>query len=129
MGLKADILKAFEDNLTHIQVVDDGGKLKEKTVKPPTEENSKLNILAQDLTNAIVKFIQAQTLVVTELETSQTLTNVTSLPTAPGAPAVIPLINITTAVSDRGQKPTNLKGGGKVESMKSKVKLKRAVEV
>ena len=42
---------------------------------------------------------------------------------------VIPLLNVTTAVSDKGQKPTNLKGGGKVESMKSKVQLKRAVEV
>jgi len=119
MGLKTDIYDALK-----------------KSVEPdnPSDnyefnDNGKLDTLAQSLTDAIVKFIQAQTFVVTELEASQTLTNVTSLPTAPGAPAVIPLINVTTAVSDKGQKPTNLKGGGKIESMKSKVQLKRAVEV
>ena len=109
MGLEDDIKKAFEESI--------GG------------ESVQTQKLASDLTNAIVKWVQAQTFVVTELEASQTLTNVTSLPTAPGAPAVIPLLNITTAVSDKGQKPANLKGGGKVESMKSKVQLKRAVEV
>ena len=124
MGLKTDILKAFEKNLTHIEVVDE----EEKTVKPPTEKDSKLEVLAEDLTNAIVKFIQAQTFTVTELEMSQTLTNVQGIPNA-GGPVTIPVIPITTAVSDKGQKPTNLKGGGKVESMTSEVKLKRAVEV
>ena len=124
MGLKTDILKAFEKNLTHIEVVDE----EEKTVKPQTEKDSKLEVLAEDLANAIVKFIQAQTFTVTELEMSQTLTNVQGIPNA-GGPVTIPVIPITTAVSDKGQKPTNLKGGGKVESMTSEVKLKRAVEV
>ena len=121
MGLKDDIFTAL---ITNIQPDNPGENfdLSDKAV-------DKVDTLAQDLTNAIVKFIQAQTFVVTELEASQTLTNVTSLPTVPGAPAVIPLLNVTTAVSDKGQKPTNLKGGGKVESMKSKVQLKRAVEV
>ena len=119
MGLKTDIFDALKKN---IEPNNSGENYEFK-------DGGKLDTLAQDLTNAIVKFIQAQTFVVTELEASQTLTNVTSLPTVPGAPAVIPLLNVTTAVSDKGQKPTNLKGGGKVESMKSKVQLKRAVEV
>ena len=121
MGLKDDIFSALINNIQPDNT-SDNFDLSDKAV-------DKVDTLAQDLTNAIVKFIQAQTFVVTELEASQTLTNVTSLPTAPGAPAVIPLINVTTAVSDKGQKPTNLKGGGKIESMKSKVQLKRAVEV
>ena len=29
---------------------------------------------------------------------------------------------VTTAISDKGQKPNNVKGGGKIESMKSLVK-------
>ena len=52
MGLKTDILKAFEKNLTHTEVVNDEGKLKEKIVKPPTEKDSKLEVLAEDLANA-----------------------------------------------------------------------------
>ena len=65
MGLKTDIYDALK-----------------KSVEPdnPSDnyefnDNGKLDTLAQSLTDAIVKFIQAQTFVVTELEASQTLTN------------------------------------------------------
>ena len=61
MGLKTDILKAFEKNLTHIEIIDG----KSETVRPPTEQFSKLEILATDLMLAIRDFIQAQTFTVT----------------------------------------------------------------
>ena len=103
MGLEDDIKKAFEESI--------GG------------ESVQTQKLASDLTNAIVKWVQAQTFTVTELEMSQTLTNVQGIPNA-GGPVTIPLISITTAISDTGQKTANLKAGGKIESMKSKVQLK-----
>tara|TARA_B100000131_G_C17668222_1_gene431239 strand:- start:118 stop:444 length:327 start_codon:yes stop_codon:yes gene_type:complete len=103
MGLEDDIKKAFEESI--------GG------------ESIQTQKLASDLTNAIVKWVQAQTFTVTELEMSQTLTNVQGIPNA-GGPVTIPLIPITTAISDTGQKTANLKAGGKIESMKSKVQLK-----
>ena len=103
MGLEDDIKKAFEESI--------GG------------ESVQTQKLASDLTNAIVKWVQAQAFTVTELEMSQTLTNVQGIPNA-GGPVTIPLIPITTAISDTGQKTANLKAGGKIESMKSKVQLK-----
>ena len=112
MGLKDDIYKAFEKNL---------GK---EYLDADAKGKKKVEDLADDLRDAIVKWVQAQTFTVTELEMSQTLTNVQGIPNA-GGPVTIPLIPITTAVSDTGQKPSNLKAGGRIESMKSKVQLKK----
>ena len=112
MGLKTDIEQAYIDNF--------GQSIYDQTTQ---SQKDKLSRLAEDLTNAISSFIQAQTFTVTELEMSQTLTNVQGIPNA-GGPVTIPLIPITTAISDTGQKTANLKAGGKIESMKSKVQLK-----
>ena len=112
MGLRTDIYDAFEKNL---------GK---EYLDADAKGKKKVEDLADDLRDAIVKWVQAQTFTVTELEMSQTLTNVQGIPNA-GGPVTIPLIPITTAVSDTGQKPSNLKAGGRIESMKSKVQLKK----
>ena len=115
MGLRTDIYDAFEKNL---------GK---EYLDADAKGKKKVEDLADDLRDAIVKWVQAQTFTVTELEMSQTLTNVQGIPNA-GGPVTIPLIPITTAVSDTGQKPSNLKAGGRIESMKSKVQLKKVTK-
>jgi hypothetical protein len=111
MGLRTDIYDALVTNL---------GK---EYIDNSPEGQKKVKDLSDALRDAIVKWVQAQTFTVTELEMSQTLTNVQGIPNA-GGPVTIPLIPITTAISDTGQKTANLKAGGKIESMKSKVQLK-----
>tara|TARA_B100000287_G_scaffold292426_1_gene275739 strand:- start:258 stop:608 length:351 start_codon:yes stop_codon:yes gene_type:complete len=108
MGLKTDILKAFEKNLTHIEIIDG----KSETVRPPTDEFSKLDILATDLMLAIKDFIQAQTFTVTKLNASQV--------GVPSTPAAVPIV--TVKVDENNQAVDNPASG--LESMNSKVKLK-----
>ena len=55
MGLKDDILKAFEKNLTHDKVNQEG---EIETIKPPTGRGTPLDTLAIDLTTAIAKYIK-----------------------------------------------------------------------
>ena len=55
MGLKDDILKAFENNLTHDKVNQEG-EIDE--IKPPTGRGTPLETLAIDLTTAIAKYIK-----------------------------------------------------------------------
>ena len=111
MGLKSDIYNALKKNVEQSNPADnyefkDGGKL---------------DTLAQDLTDSIVKWVQAQTFTVTKLNASQG-----AVPTVtPVGPGTIPLI--TVKVDDKGQGVDNPIGGGKVESMQSKVQLKRAI--
>ena len=54
MALKDDILKAFETNLTHDKVNQEG---EIKTIKPPTGRGTPLETLAIDLSTAIAKYI------------------------------------------------------------------------
>ena len=138
MGLKDDILKAFETNLTHDKVNQEG---EIKTIKPAIGRGTPLDTLATDLSKAIVKWVEAQTFKVTKLEAStgaaMTAPGTTLLgpPQPPGAPAVpspipplkIPIITVT--MNEHGQGAGNPKAGGRVESLTSEVKLKRAVEV
>ena len=116
MGLKTDILKALEKNLTHIEIVDG----KSETVKPPTKEFSKLDILATDLMLAIKDFIKVQTFTVTKLEASQLGVKTVG---APG-PHLIP--KITVKVDENGQARDNPASG--LESMNSEVKLKNITQ-
>ena len=130
MGLKTDIYDALKKNVepsnpSENYEFNDGGKL---------------DTLAQDLTNAIVNFIQAQTFTVTKLNatqlgttTSPSLTIPTGIPQPPGAPAVpstIPSLvipKITVKVDENNQAVDNQLSG--TESLTSEVKLKRVIGV
>jgi len=87
------------------------------------EDNGKVDVLAQGLTDAIVKWVQAQTFTITKLNASQGAVPAVT----PVGPGTIPMI--TVKIDDQGQGVDNPLGGGKIESMQSKEKLKTAVEV
>ena len=87
------------------------------------EDNGKVDVLAQGLTDAIVKWVQAQTFTITKLNASQGAVPAVT----PVGPGTIPMI--TVKIDDQGQGVDNPMAGGKVESMQSKVQLKTAVEV
>ena len=113
MGLKTEIYDALKTNIEP----DNPGE------NYVFSDNGKVDVLAQGLTDAIVKFIQAQTFTITKLNASQGAVPVVT----PVGPGTIPMI--TVKVVDQGQGVDTPMGGGKVESMQSKVQLKRAVEV
>ena len=113
MGLKTDIYDALKTNIEP----DNPGE------NYVFSDNGKVDVLAQGLTDAIVKFIQAQTFTITKLNASQGAVPAIT----PVGPGTIPMI--TVKIDDQGQGVDNPIGGGKVESMQSKVQLKRAVEV
>ena len=111
MGLKTDIFDALK-----------------KSVEPsnPSEnyefnDGGKLDDLAENLTNAIVKFIQAQTFTVTKLNATQLNVPVIT-PTGPGTAT-----KVTVKVDENSQAVDNPLSG--TESITSEVKLKRAIEV
>jgi len=127
MGLKTDILKAFEKNLTHIEIVDN----KSTTVKPPIEKDSKLEVLAEDLTNAILDFLTNKDRCVLKVDKlnmnySSGLTPVTvpPVPGTPGAPQTIPLLDI--GVDKSGGVGSNPVGGGSIDSNASEVRLRKS---
>ena len=105
MGLKDDIFTAL---ITNIQPDNPGENfdLSDKAV-------DKVDTLAQNLTDAIIKFIQAQTFTVTKLNASQV--------GVPSTPAAVP--SITVKVDEKNQAVDNPLSG--VESMNSEVKLKK----
>jgi len=113
MGLKDDIFTAL---ITNIQPDNSGENfdLSDKAI-------DKVDTLAQDLTNAIVNFIQAQTFTVTKLNATQLNVPVIT-PTGPGTAA-----KVTVKVDENSQAVDNPLSGA--ESMTSEVKLKRAIEV
>ena len=113
MGLKTEIYDALKTNIEP----DNPGE------NYVFSDNGKVDVLAQGLTDAIVKFIQAQTFTITKLNASQGAVPVVT----PVGPGTIPMI--TVKVDDQGQGVDNPMGGGKVESMQSKVQLIRVVEV
>ena len=115
MGLKDEIFEALVGN---IQPDNPGENFTFSDVAV-----DKVDVLAQGLTDAIVKWVQAQTFTVTKLNASQGAVPVVT----PVGPGTIPMI--TVKVDDQGQGVDNPMGGGKVESMQSKVQLIRAVEV
>ena len=115
MGLKDEIFEAFVGSIQP----DNPGE------NYVFSDNGKVDVLAQGLTDAIVKWVKAQTFTITKLNASQAA--VATTPAVLGAPSIVPMI--TVKIDDQGQGVDNPLGGGKVESMQSKVQLKRAVEV
>ena len=113
MGLKDDIFTAL---ITNIQPDNPGENfgLSDKAI-------DKVDTLAQDLTNAIVNFIQAQTFTITKLNATQLNVPVIT-PTGPGTAA-----KVTVKLDENSQAVDNPLSGA--ESMTSEVKLKRAIEV
>ena len=107
MGLKTDIFDALKKN---IEPSNPGENYE-------FNDGGKLDTLAQDLTNAIVKFVQAQTFTVTKLNASQL-----AIPSPLG-----PIPIVTVKVDENSQAVDNQLSG--TESMTSEVKLKRVVEV
>ena len=87
------------------------------------KDSNKITELSENLSQSIKYFINSLTFKITNAEMSTILTNVQGVPNA-GGPVTIPLIPITTAVSDAGDKVQNPKG--KVESIKSEVKVDEA---
>ena len=111
MGLKTDIFDALKKNIEP----NNSGENYE------FNDGGKLDTLAQDLTNAIVNFIQAQTFTITKLNATQLNVPVIT-PTGPGTAA-----KVTVKVDENSQAVDNPLSGA--ESMTSEVKLKRAIEV
>ena len=87
------------------------------------KDSNKITELSENLSQSIKYFLNSLTFKITNAEMSTILTNIQGVPNA-GGPVTIPLIPITTAVSDAGDKVQNPKG--KVESIKSEVKVDEA---
>tara|TARA_A100001391_G_scaffold136766_1_gene95469 strand:- start:495 stop:827 length:333 start_codon:yes stop_codon:yes gene_type:complete len=102
MGLKTDIFNALKKN---VEPSNPGENYE-------FNDGGKLDTLAQDLSNAIVEFIQAQTFTITKLNASQV--------GVPSTPAAVPIV--TVKVDENNQAVDNPASG--LESMNSKVKLK-----
>ena len=117
MGLKTDIEQAYIDNF--------GQSIYDQTTQ---SQKDKLSRLAEDLTNAISSFIQAQTFTVTKLQASQQGVSTTPSLTTPavaGVPSNIPPLvipNITVKIDEDGLATDN--AGSKTESLQSQVRLK-----
>ena len=111
MWLKTDIFDALKKN---IEPSNPGENYE-------FNDGGKLDTLAQDLTNAIVNFIQAQTFTITKLNATQLNVPVIT-PTGPGTAA-----KVTVKVDENNQAVDNPLSGA--ESMTSEVKLKRAIRV
>ena len=117
MGLKTDIEQAYIDNF--------GQSIYDQTTQ---SQKDKLSRLAEDLTNAISSFIQAQTFTVTKLQASQQGVSTTPSLTTPavaGVPSTIPSLvipNITIKIDEDGLATDN--AGSKTESLQSQVRLK-----
>ena len=100
MGLKDDIYNSLVKNLG------------EDNVTATTKSQEKVDILAQDLTDSIITFIQAQEFTITSMQASQV-----GIPTPFGP---IPLA--TVKIDENSAAPDNPLSG--VESLTSVVKLK-----
>ena len=83
----------------------------------------KLTELSENLSQSIKYFINSLTFRITNAEMSTILTNVQGVPNA-GGPVTIPVIDLTVAISGDGDKTQNPKG--KIESIKSEVKVDEA---
>ena len=128
MGLKTDILEGLRKNLRHFDEVVERDpitnekKTKLKMVDPPIGKDSKLEILATDLSLAIRDFITAQTFRVDKLSTNYT-SGTTPVTVGPPAPHTIPLLDI--GVDKNGQARSNPVLGGKTDSDTSEVRLRK----
>ena len=87
------------------------------------KDSNKITELSENLSQSIKYFINSLTFKITNAEMSTILTNVQGVPNA-GGPVTIPVIDLTVAISDAGDKTQNPKG--KIESIKSEVKVDEA---
>ena len=113
MGLKDEIFEALVGN---IQPDNPGENFTFSDVAV-----DKVDVLAQGLTDAIVKWVQAQTFIITSLNATQLNVPVIT-PVGPGTAA-----KVTVKIDENSAAVDNPLSG--TESMQSKVQLKRAVEV
>ena len=104
MGLKDDIYNSLVKNLG------------EDNVTATTKSQEKIDTLAQDLTDSIITFIQAQEFTITSLNATQLNAPVIT----PVGPGTAPMI--TVKVDENSAAPDNPLSG--VESLTSIVKLK-----
>ena len=87
------------------------------------KDSNKTTELSENLSQSIKYFVNSLTFRITNAEMSTILTNVQGVPNA-GGPVTIPFIDLTVAISDAGDKTQNPKG--KIESIKSEVKVDEA---
>ena len=87
------------------------------------KDSNKITELSENLSQSIKYFINSLTFKITNAEMSTILTNIQGVPNA-GGPVTIPFIDLTVAISDVGDKTQNPKG--KIESIKSEVKVDEA---
>ena len=108
MGLKDDIYTALITNIQPEGV--------EENFNFTDKANQKVETLAQDLTNAIINWVQSQEFTITSLNATQLNAPVIT-PTGPGTAPMI-----TVKVDENSAAPDNPLSG--VESLSSVVKLK-----
>jgi len=87
------------------------------------KDSNKITELSENLSQSIKYFINSLTFKITNAEMSTILTNIQGVPNA-GGPVTIPFIDLTVAISGDGDKTQNPKG--KIESIKSEVKVDEA---
>ena len=87
------------------------------------KDSNKITELSENLSQSIKYFVNSLTFRITNAEMSTILTNVQGVPNA-GGPVTIPVIDLTVAISGDGDKTQNPKG--KIESIKSEVKVDEA---
>ena len=128
MGLKKDIEDAFIKNIT---------PGKDNEFQMSAEARKKVEVLAEDLSKAIVEFITAQTFRVDKLSASagpitpQRIPpanfTVPNAPGVPGAPHTIPpsTISVVTVDVDKDGGSASPIGGGALHSNNSEVRLRK----
>ena len=84
------------------------------------DEDPTVTELSKNLAQSIKYFVSSLTFRIVNAEMSTILTNVQGVPNA-GGPVTIPVIDLTVAISGDGDKTQNPKG--KMESIKSEVKV------
>ena len=123
MGLKKDIEDAFIKNIT---------PNKDNEFQVSAEAQKKVEVLAEDLSKAIVDFITAQTFRVDKLSASAGPVSISPAP-LPSTPAVVgapvfttvpPIAVVTVDVDKDGGSPSPI-GGGVIHSNKSEVRLRK----
>ena len=124
MGLKKDIEDAFIKNIT---------PGKDNDFETSAEARKKVEVLAEDLSKAIVDFITAQTFRVDKLSASAGPVSISPTPlmstlAAVGAPVftTVPPIAVVTVDVDKDGGSASPIGGGALHSNNSEVRLRKS---
>lgn len=113
MGLKSDIKKAFLNNLDN--------SVRDENYEVSSAADVRVDKLAEDISKAIIGWVKAQTFIITSLNATQVNVPVVT----PVGPGVAP--KVTVKIDENSQAVDNPLSG--VESMQSKVQLKKTVEI